>query len=64
MIEPDNKKLKLNKQCELLSLPRSTYYYKSSPVKESKSDSVLINKILDQYAKTPFYGHIWSARNI
>jgi putative transposase len=61
MIEPDNKKLRVSKQCELLSLPRSTYYYEPRAIKESESYLLLINKILDQYAKTPFYGHVKTA---
>ena len=42
------------RQCELLNLNRSTYYY--SPQAESEYNLHLMRLIDEQYTKTPFYG--------
>lgn len=42
------------KQCELLGIPRSTYYYKS--LSESELNLRLMRLIDEQYLITPFYG--------
>jgi len=41
-------------QCELLGLPRSSYYYEPAP--ESKENLCLMRLIDEQYLETPFYG--------
>ena len=41
-------------QCELLSLPRSTYYYEPAP--ESDENLSLMRLIDEQYLETPFFG--------
>ena len=53
MIEP-HAKLSKRRQCELLGLPRSTYYYPPQPVNEA--DLVLLRMMDEQYLKTPQYG--------
>lgn len=53
MIDP-KEKLRLNKQCEELSIPRSGLHYKP---KGKTEENLAIMKIVDeQYFKTPFYG--------
>lgn len=54
MIEPDNDKVSIRRQCELLGLSRATYYYE--PCKESDLNLKLMNLIDKQYTTTPFYG--------
>lgn len=43
------------RQCELLGLARSSYYYE--PMPESEEDLLLMRLLDEQYTKTPFYGH-------
>lgn len=54
MVKPTLKKLSVKRQCELLKLPRSTYYYKPRPM--SEEDLRLMRLIDEQFLKTPFYG--------
>lgn len=42
------------RQCELLGLPRSTWYYQ--PCGETAENLALMRRIDEQYLKTPFYG--------
>jgi len=42
------------RQCALLSLPRSSYYYQ--PKRESPLNQKLMRLLDEQYTKTPFYG--------
>lgn len=42
------------RQCELLGLARSSYYYE--PVPESEEDLLLMRLLDEQYTRTPFYG--------
>lgn len=54
IVDPDFKDISILRQCELLDLNRSTYYY--TPVGES-DQNLRIMKLLDQeYTKHPFYG--------
>ncbi len=54
MIEPNHKKISVVRQCELLSLSRSSYYYVSG--KDDVYNRILMNLIDEQYTRTPFYG--------
>jgi len=54
MIEPDNLQLTISKQCEILGLSRSGYYYK--PAKESDFNLSLMLEIDAQYTITPYFG--------
>jgi putative transposase len=54
LIEPDHPQLSIVRQCELLDLARSSYYYE--PVPESEEDLLLMRLLDEQYTRTPFYG--------
>lgn len=54
MIEPCHEAISLRRQCELIGLPRSSYYY--TPATESELNLQLMRMIDEQYLKTPFYG--------
>jgi putative transposase len=53
-IECNNELLSIEKQCELLGLSRSSYYYQ--PCGESSENLALMNAIDKLYTKYPFYG--------
>lgn len=54
MIEPGHPQLSIRRQCELVGLNRSTFYY--TPARESDLNLYLMRLIDVQYTKTPFYG--------
>ena len=55
-VQPD-KELGIVRQCELLSLPRSSYYRPvSDPLKSSSEDLTLMRLIDEEYTRHPFYG--------
>lgn len=54
MIDPGHDKLSISRQCELIDLPRSSYYRVSS--KESDENLALMNLIDEEYVRHPFYG--------
>jgi putative transposase len=54
MVEPGHPRLTSQRQCELLGLPRSSYYYQ--PATESAEDLRLMRLIDEHYLKYPFYG--------
>ena len=54
MIEPKHPQLSVRRQCELVGLNRSTFYYR--PAGESDLNLHLMRLIDKQYTKTPFYG--------
>jgi len=53
-VEPESCGLSIVRQCELLGLPRSTYYYELAT--ESIENLELMRRIDEQYLETPFYG--------
>jgi len=53
-IEIDNSKIPIYRQCELLSLNRSSLYYK--PFRDTEYNEQLMKLIDVQYIQTPFYG--------
>ena len=53
MIDPSNR-LPVIRQCELLELNRSTFYYQASPV--SSEDLELMRRIDEMHLERPFYG--------
>jgi len=53
-IELDNKKIAIYRQCELLSLNRSSLYY--TPCRDTQYNEQLMKLIDEQYIQTPFYG--------
>jgi putative transposase len=55
LVEPENKKISVLRQCELLGLNRSTIYYQR---RFESVEGVELMRLLDaQYTETPFYGY-------
>ncbi len=54
MVEPTNKKIGIANQCRVLSINRSTFYYKKKPVKPENLD--LMRQIDQQYLEHPSFG--------
>ena len=54
MIEPDHPRLSIGKQCTLLSISRSSFYYE--PKGETAFNLMLMRRIDEQFLDTPFYG--------
>jgi putative transposase len=52
-MEPDHDQIAITRQCELLGLTRSMWYYQPKP--EDPADLRLMNLMDEQYMKTPFY---------
>jgi len=61
-IEPDHPQLSIVAQCDLLGLPRSSYYYE--PVPESAENLALMRLIDEQYLATPFFGSRRMAKDL
>jgi putative transposase len=64
MIETDHPDLSIGKQCRLLSISRSSFYY--SPLGETDTNLTLMRVIDKQFLDTPFYGvrqMTWHLRN-
>ena len=53
-VTPGDKRLSITQQCQLLDLPRSTYYHAGRG--ESDENLKLMRLIDEQYLHTPFYG--------
>ncbi len=53
-MESANKMIAVSRQCELLGLGRSSYYYR--PERDDSYNEHLMRLIDEQYTKTPFYG--------
>jgi putative transposase len=54
LVDPKHPQLGIERQCELLGISRSTYYYEP---KEIDGEELTLLRCLDeQYLKTPFYG--------
>jgi putative transposase len=65
MIEPDHPKLSLSAQCRVLSISRSTLYYKPLP---ASGETLALMKAIDKlFTKYPFFGSrqiaAWLARD-
>lgn len=58
LVEPAHPHLSVLRQCELLGLPRASYYYRSKHEGNGESDeNLFFMRLLDeQFTKTPFYG--------
>jgi putative transposase len=54
MIEPEDKLLSIRRQCELLKLSRSGWYYVPRGLRSE--DIALMHRLDEQYTRTPFYG--------
>ena len=53
-MDADHQEITIQRQCELLGLSRSAYYYE--PAGESLEDLKLMRLIDEQYLRTPFFG--------
>ena len=54
MISPNEKQISIARQCELVGLARSSYYYE--PAGETEYNLLLMRLIDEQYLRTPFFG--------
>lgn len=54
MVDTHHTEISIVKQCELLQISRSGFYYE--PVPESEENLCIMRKLDEQYFKTPFYG--------
>jgi putative transposase len=54
IVEKTNKKISVSRQCDLLGLRRSTFYYKSQ--RDNNYDELLMQLIDKEFTKHPFYG--------
>jgi putative transposase len=62
MIAPDYLDLSLSRQCRLLSISRSSFYYR--PKGESAENLALMRRIDELFLKYPFYGSRQMARQL
>ncbi len=58
MIEPKNKKLSISRQCKILGVNRSSYYYRPKPIKQEDLD--LMRKIDELYLENPSFGSLFT----
>jgi putative transposase len=54
MIDQEHENITISRQCELLELPRASYYYEST--RDDSYNELITNMIDEQFTKTPFYG--------
>jgi putative transposase len=54
MIEPKNQQLSISRQCKILDVNRSSYYYRPKPIKQEDLD--LMRKIDELYLENPSSG--------
>jgi len=54
MIEPKHRRLSVRRQCDLIGLPRSSYY--REPKTETEENLDLMRMIDEEYTRHPFYG--------
>lgn len=62
MVDPFNKNVTISKQCDLLSISRSGWYY--DPKGESPLNLHLMRLIDEQFLETPYYGSRQMARHL
>jgi len=54
LIDPNYSDISLRRQCELVGISRTGYYYQ--PVPESPQNLLMMRLLDQQYTRTPFYG--------
>ena len=54
LVEPAHARISVRRQCELLGLNRSSFYYE--PAKETAENLCLMRLIDEQYTAQPVYG--------
>ena len=62
MIDPGHSRLSIVRQCELVSISRSSFY--RAPTPESAENLVLMRLIDEQFLETPWYGSRQMARHL
>ena len=62
MITREHPELSLSRQCEVLSISRSSFYY--APMGESPETLALMRRIDELFMKHPFYGSRQMARQL
>ena len=62
MLQNEHLRLSLSRQCKLVGISRSSFYYRKKPLKPE--DLQLIRLIDEQYLKTPVYGSRSMARHL
>jgi len=62
LIEPEHGQLSVVRQCELVSMSRSSFYYQ--PVGETSENLALMRLIDAQFLETPWYGSRQMARHL
>ena len=62
MIEPKHPKLSIVKQCDLVTISRSTFYYEGKG--ETPFNLLLMRLIDEQFMETPYYGSRQMARHL
>ena len=60
IVEPEHRRLSITKQCNLLQISRSSWYYEA--LRESTQNLELMRRIDEQFLKTPEYGARQMAR--
>ena len=55
MIEPENKNISIRRQCELIGISRSSYYYNPDEI-ESEEKEFYMSLIDQKYLERPYYG--------
>ena len=56
LINPDHPDLSIHRQCELVGLPRSSYYREGNTGQETPENLKIMELIDNEYTKHPFYG--------
>ncbi len=54
LVEPDHREISLARQCDLLGLARSSWYYQ--PAQDDPYNEYLMRLMDQQFTETPFYG--------
>ena len=59
LIEPEHGQLSIVRQCELVSISRSSFYYQ--PIGETAENLALMRLIDAQFLETPWYARLFNA---
>lgn len=62
LIEPSQGNISIKRQCELLCVPRSSFYYEEKP--ESEKNVLLTRRIDEIYTRKPYYGAVKITRQL
>ena len=62
LIDPDHEQLSIGRQCDLVSISRSSFYYQ--PVPEADENLALMRMIDAQFLETPWYGSRQMVRHL